>query len=948
MQLPRLQRQARLILVAGILLGILDVSRVAAQAPPPSDVAVLFQEGSTAFQAGNYQVAADKLQALLKTAQDTPQLEPIYFTLGAAYYNLGNFPGAIATLRTYLTKFPQSTRRAEVLQSIAQACMQGKQYAEAIASYKELENLPQYRDDALSAEAAAYKETGQTAEAIAALEKLIGKGVASQAAAVGAIQLASLYAAANDPAKATATLELVRSKLSLMDNVMRLNALAVELGDGFLEKEQPAEALTCYRFALPKPEVVRFQEQQVKDLQAKIDANVATMRAEVSKAVQLVGANNTLKAKLADAAKLVEEARNLPDFTPALYLRVARAFYLQGKKWESIVAYEEILRRYPTSAEHEPALFGATVCSAEVGRVQPSRKYCEEYLKTYPTNPNASTVGLLLGQTALQSGDAQAAETYFGRMLQDQPTSRYREEMIYLMGNTRMALGKFPEAAESYALYTKEFPTGAHTEEIIYRAAMAKLFAGKYEEALGLLQGYLAKYPQGNFVADVRYRINVCKYSASLYDEVVADSVAWGRQFKADPMLGEVLALKADSLAATNKNDEAIAEYVRSYQAATTDEVLNYSLFAAQKLMQKKGDWAGIGQLFQEFVTTHPEHPTVASALYWVGKAKAREGKVDEARTFTADTIKRFINDPKRDAVEQLLTQLAQLCLKKGTPVPVASPSASPASVADGATSPAYDPQAEMDRLLGTGSTPTAQARILFATAELARLRKKSAEEQTALQAIADRFQPADFSSVLLAQVGDCLLGKGRIDQAEPIFQRLMNDFPRSDYVDFAWNGLGEIAFQRKDYPKALTYFTDAIDKAGATTKLKDVTLGKAKTLLALNRLDEARKIFEQVASIRDWRGEATAFSVYSLGEIERQQNRLPEAIAFYQRVYVAYQRYLPWVAKSYLGSAECFEKLGKIQEATRTYQEMLRLEKLAAFPEIATARERLKALTPG
>jgi len=172
-----------------------------------------------------------------------------------------------------------------------------------------------------------------------------------------------------------------------------------------------------------------------------------------------------------------------------------------------------------------------------------------------------------------------------------------------------------------------------------------------------------------------------------------------------------------------------------------------------------------------------------------------------------------------------------------------------------------------------------------------------------------------------------------------------MNDYPKSDVLDFAYNGLGEIAYQKKDYEKALKYFSDAIDKIGATQKLKDVTLGRAKTLLALNKLDEAQKQFEQVASVREWRGESTAYAVYSLGEIQFKRNKWAEANAYFQRVFVAYQKFLPWVAKAYIKSGECFEKLSKTPEAVKTYQEMLRNEKLSTFTETEAARKRLQEL---
>lgn len=94
--------------------------------------------------------------------------------------------------------------------------------------------------------------------------------------------------------------------------------------------------------------------------------------------------------------------------------------------------------------------------------------------------------------------------------------------------------------------------------------------------------------------------------------------------------------------------------------------------------------------------------------------------------------------------------------------------------------------------------------------------------------------------------------------------------------------------------------------------------------------------------------GETTAFSVYSLGEIEAKRGRWAEANAYFQRVYVGYQKFLPWVAKAYIRNGESFEKLGKPQEAANTYREMLRDEKLANFAEVQEARKRLEALGQG
>jgi tetratricopeptide (TPR) repeat protein len=101
--------------------------------------------------------------------------------------------------------------------------------------------------------------------------------------------------------------------------------------------------------------------------------------------------------------------------------------------------------------------------------------------------------------------------------------------------------------------------------------------------------------------------------------------------------------------------------------------------------------------------------------------------------------------------------------------------------------------------------------------------------------------------------------------------------------------------------------------------------------LLENRRYPEAKKLYEQVAGTREWRGESTVQAVFYLGMVEERQGRMEEAVAYYQRVFVAYQKYIPWVGKAYIKAALCFDKIGKRKEAVAHLQEALRNDKLAA-----------------
>ena len=979
--LPR--RAAVACLLVGVALGHLRAQQPVSAGGP--NLTALFDKAQQSFNGGDYQGAITNAKAVLGSApQDASTgpgetaklkilLEPMYFTLGASYFYLKDYSNAITALEDYIKRYPNGARIVESQFALAQADYYNKDFTAAATAFAALENNPKYREDALLLEGTSYHEANDLAKAIAALERLIKDGIRSQTAARGAMQLIGFYSENKEPDKAFKMLAEVQANIAQVENVVELNSIALAQGDTFLGQDKNDEALTCYRAVRVRGEVIALQKDRIVGAERRLDNLKASMRANPKEAGQYFIALRQTQDVINDDTKLLQEFEKLPPYRPKLLYRMGRSINGLGKPWESIVAYTDSLNSAKDEADKEPALYALLATYAEVNQGTTAQRLCERYLKEFPQGANASTVGYLEGATALQANEPAKAERYFGSILQSQPGSTFREEIKFLLANAQFSQGKYDDARKGYNDYLDEYAGGTHAEDAVYRLALCSLFNGKYDDAEKALDAYLAKYPNATNEVDARYRRAVCEYAYNQYDNVVQACQDWLRKFPGDQQTGEVEALLGDAYAAKDKPDEALAAYVQSYKLATTDEVLNYSIMEANKILQKKGDWTQIGNMFKEFVKDKPDHPTAVAAAYWIGRALTKEGKPDEAKQFVANMAKKYIDDPKKEAVEQLLQQLVQLGLRKkpvhkadeapatasGGPAPGASPSGSPAvdAAALAAASPPpapspdaapTDPGAEMDELLGaalTDRSPTARARILYAKGELAKMRRQQPEYERNLQEIARNFKPEVLSAPILGEVGDVLVARGRLDEAIPFYQHLLEYEAKSGLADYAYAGLGEIAFQKKEYDKALSYFQDGVNKVAANLKLKDLTVGQAKTLLALNRLDEARKLFEQAASVREWRGETTAFCVYELGEIEARQGHWAEANAYYTRVYVAYQKFLPWVAKAYIGSGASLEKLDKKQDAIRTYQEMLRNQKLTDFTEASQARERLAAL---
>ena len=952
------------------------------------------------FSNAQYEAAVGNFEEVIKglgpMAKGMKDLEGLYFTLAASYFNLNNYQKALLGFQTFQTDYPKSERIIDSTMAIAQCQLLLKNYGEAEKLFTTLENIPgrpDLREQAIFLEATAYRDDKQHDKAIEKLETLIKPQIKTPMQANGGIMLTQLLTDTN-PKRAVEVLLDLERRILLVENVVTLNQLAVRMGDAFYNKKLHMEAFTCYRAVKLRNDVLKIQQSRINALEAQIENNKVRARQDPANFTRYIALNAPIQSAIAAAKKMYEEMQKLPDYGPGLYIRMANCYYELGKKWESVVVYDDLLLRFPgaTPDDRENAMFAMVAILTETAGPEEVDRVCSLYLKEFPNGKNKDTVGFFTASSQLQlkDPDFEKTEGKLKQMLDSQKESKYRAEMLFQLGYARFMQGKFDLALADFRKYQDQYGgNGSNAEDVHYLAGVCLMFSGKIDDAARVITSYAEKYPGGSYITDAKYRLCVLNLSyagaappreqAKKYQGVVDETQAWEKEFAQGKQLGDVLATQGDAYIALDKNNEAIESYIRSWKAAQSEELLSYSLFEASKWLQKKGDWERIGKMFQEFVQLKGgDHPAAPTALFWIGRAKARMGKVDEAKAFMAETVQKYIADKHVDAVEMLLGQLAMLVGKKkpahASPSPAAAPAATPllgvastpppvptptpAVIGLGSSEPVATPKPtpepltipleELEKLLATSvadQSPVVQARLLFAKAALAEFRKNPEEHDKFIAAIAERFQPDDLSAVLLAQIGDYYLNKGDTQKAAPYYNELMDNFAKSDTVEYAYAGLGEIAFQKKDYDKALEYFVDAIEKIGAGAKLKDVMVGKAKTLYEKGKLDEALKIYKQIAGVREWRGETTAYCLYMIGEIQAKQEKYPEAIGSYQKVFVAHQRYLTWVAKSYLRAADCFVKLNEPQKAVGHLQEMMRNKKLEPLPEYLDARKKLAEL---
>jgi TolA-binding protein len=851
-----------------------------AETPPPS-LNDIFKEGAEAYNRGDYDTSITDFEKILKLAKPGPVLEPIYYSLATAKLKKGDNDGAIAAFRVYLQTYPNGSQINDARAGMTKALIAAKRMPEALAAIDSLRDLRSSRGS---------------------------QGIDNYAAVLG---------------------------------------LTLEISDSLLAEKKTAEALDLIQTALRRDQIIERQRRRIVELDRIYKQAVATS-GSASADSSLAANRDALATRLKDAREALKSVEENTAFDIPRLLRQAQCYMVLEQPWEATVVYNEILTRFPTAPDRVYALRGLVFAKQAAGRLVECQTLSQRFLDEFPTSPFAPEVASVGGQVSLQLNNNEKAAGFFGSAVENSQGNLH-ERAIFQLGSARFALRDWAGAREMFDRYVSEYPKGEWADNAAYRSAISWILDNsdrdRYSKAEKAIKAFVDSHSSSTYLSDAYYRLAVCKFAFQEYDDTISACEDWEKRFPNDGLLAEVLSLKGDvqkTLASNNTNpkkvqaykDAAIDTYLRAASAASSDQVIAYTLNEAARLLEEKKDWARLASVFTTQIDRQPDSKLIMGWYYWVARAKARAGEAEDAWNFLADRVGLQMDNPTNEDVEKILELMAQIRARQHTP---AGAPAGPSPL-DQLTERIH---------AGSGSKPLVRARLQYYQARVLSLSRKTDDAEKVLLTIG-REMPADqMSAALLAVAGEALYKDGEGAQASSFFNALLDRFPLSDYRDYAYVGLGNLALDRGEAETALTFFGDAINKAGGVHRQREATVGQARSQLALGNLDKAAKLFEYIASAKEWRGEATALSLYYLGEIAVKQGDLPKGIAFFQRVFVSQVRYTEWVAKSYLASGQAFEALGKKPEAANTYREMLNNKRLKDRPELSVARTRLQAIDP-
>lgn len=229
-----------------------------------------------------------------------------------------------------------------------------------------------------------------------------------------------------------------------------------------------------------------------------------------------------------------------------------------------------------------------------------------------------------------------------------------------------------------------------------------------------------------------------------------------------------------------------------------------------------------------------------------------------------------------------------------------------------------------------------------YARARLAQALKRNDRADLYLKGIAtaNAKDPAVLSPALLAASGDILIKLGQLDEAQVMFQRLIDHYKDGMFADAGPVGLGYIALAKKKPADGLKIFAEYLKNNPGMFRFKEATLGKLEAMTEMDQLEAAEKLAVQIIDDYKNRGEVAGEANLLLARIYLKQAEkangedaklkcLKKAHSIYQRVYVVYQTSPEICAEGYLQAYKTLLLMGKKDLAEMTLKEFMEFIKL-------------------
>jgi len=520
-----------------ILSAVAVASAFAAPAQPNSSATQGYlARGLEMLSSDNYAGCIDQLRHVDRSLLTAGQLEDVDWALAQAAFGSGG-ASALPHFKRFIAVYPYSLRRQEAMMRVAD-CLFTSSYPEALKAYLAVDGKAlnaDLRENLDYRTAYCMLQTGDMDDAAARLATLSTTrryGAAARfylgyiAYARGNYQEAERFFAQADTHTAPGNMAeyylaqiyyrtarydkalssargLLRRSAALQEFMAEANRIA---GESLYHLDNPYEAIPYLR--------------KYTDIAAD----------PLPSALYILGQSEYAEGDYASAIKHLESATGADDaMAQSAYLYIGQALMHEGDMQAALLAFDKAMEMDHDSAVQEAAYYNYAVARMQGGKVPfgSSVAAFEEFLRRYPSSKHAAEVQEYLVTGYLTDNDYDKALASIERMKNPSPrVLAAKHTILYTLGSRHLAAG---DAASALALLRRADALASYADDTT--ALEARLALGEalyqtadYDGAAEALLDYVRRAPaSGANMTVARYDLGYTRFAQKRYSDAATN-----------------------------------------------------------------------------------------------------------------------------------------------------------------------------------------------------------------------------------------------------------------------------------------------------------------------------------------------------------------------------------------------------------------------------------------
>jgi len=923
-----------------------------------------FEIAQALYSEGKHDRAIGKLSAFLTKFGTYREAAAAQYYLADSQYHLNDFTNAVQAYQTLVDRYPRSGVIRQARFRLGESLYRLKRFEEAQAAFDGLARAEGSGDLA----AAASYWSGESLYNLARYDEAMAAYSASLTASD-----ASKYAA------------YAHYSLGLCLTQLKREAEASERFRTVVEKYPQADIAAECQFRLAQSSATGGDAAQAAAAyRAFIDKNPNSplvAGAVYGMALSQMKAGDTAAAR-AGFERVVKEF-GTSEYGAESRARLADCLFLTKDYAGARDAYRGLV-----DAGGEPAgeaRFWLARCYQELADSTAALSGLRAYLEASPKGEHAAEAQVVVGDLLSRSGDLNGARGAYEAAQAAGPSESVQRSAKLGLAWVRYQTDKTPEALADLQALAGQAGDTRTVAAAGLQGASQQVTAGDYAGALATLDKLDRASLPKEAVAQAEALRGQALAGTGAHDAAVTafdtalaggesparlaalagkarSLAALGRPQEAEPLLASLGAADAEIAqrarydvgeAFLNANQpEPARRQFEAIVAGPETAITPFAVFGLGVVSATAGDHESAAKSFRDVLARFPKAEPAKAAKLQLGRSLAALGKADEATTVLAEAAA-----AGEGAGPEVLLELATVAAQAGK---------------------AAEAEAYLKRLMETNAQSPLVAEALFQLGEIAfargdfpaalanyerivnefpdndlrtvahykrawalRRQERYAEALPSFEVAATDAAHADMAADAAFQAGYCLLQTQRFAEAGAALNACAEKDPKAPLASAARLLAGDAFRQAGDTAAAKAAFERVIADYLGSPEEPSARVGLAACEQAAGNHQAVIAALERIGTDRRDETEAQALCLraISLMALERTE----EALDTFERTAVLYSAFAEWAGRAQLGVGECEERLGRKDDARKSYQRVL--DEFGETAATEAARARLAAL---